>query len=37
MKFVYAAFFLHGYISSLESICDSFILATLSLETLEVP
>ena len=36
MKFEYATVFLHGYISSLESVCDLLILVTHSLDTMEV-
>ena len=36
MKFEYATVLLHGYISSLESMYDSFILVTHSLDTMEV-
>jgi hypothetical protein len=36
MKFEYAAVFLDGYVASLESIYDSFIPVTYSLDTKEV-
>jgi hypothetical protein len=36
MKFEYATVFLHGYIASLESTYNSFILVTCSLDTKEV-